>query len=298
MNEKTKKVSFIDLHVIIFILNIVLYYFLKSKENPLSTIVILLIMIHIFLCVYIYIMKNQKIFLLNYSSVAKFPKERIRKKNKKYLTIFLGFAAMTWAILSLILNEKVLGKIKHLIRQILHNFFSLFFENAGMKADKTIPQYNKQLVNMTNNDLFKDQSYLIYLQIFLIIIGIFLIIKVLRVSFGDANLTNKDSKSGDVIIKESNDIYSKASGKSSNKLGFFARNTDEKIRKRYIKLVKKSNRKNKKIRQSLTPSEIEQLVGLDKIDDIETINYIYQKARYSKEECTDEDYKILKDRLR
>ncbi len=87
-------------------------------------------------------------------------------------------------------------------------------------------------------------------------------------------------------------LLSKETEKTEIRPPFRTRSYSEKIRRQYRKKILLLSRKRKLILSaSSSPSELEQTVGLEQ----PALHQLYEKARYSGQECTREDWEAAKD---
>ena len=83
-------------------------------------------------------------------------------------------------------------------------------------------------------------------------------------------------------------------GKERRKSGFFApRSVNETIRRYYKKKIERTA--VKKVPESSTPQEIEKAAGLWEKEEIREFHEIYEKARYGKEKCGQEECSRMKE---
>ena len=85
-------------------------------------------------------------------------------------------------------------------------------------------------------------------------------------------------------------IFSKEKAEPKQSIFHTFRSYDEKIRRQYRREILSHTKKRKlSLPCSASPSELEQLAGLEQ----NTLHELYEKARYSKEPCTREDWDKL-----
>lgn len=82
---------------------------------------------------------------------------------------------------------------------------------------------------------------------------------------------------------------------SQEKLHFFNRSTEGRIRKLYYRSIRRHLRSGKMPSRSMTPSQIEALASLPQSPGADQLHEAYEKARYDTESCVKEDLEKAKD---
>lgn len=82
---------------------------------------------------------------------------------------------------------------------------------------------------------------------------------------------------------------------SGEKLRFFDRSTEGRIRKLYYRSIRRRLRSGKTPSRSMTPSQIEALASLSQNPGADQLHEAYEKARYDTEGCTKEDLEKAKE---
>ena len=82
---------------------------------------------------------------------------------------------------------------------------------------------------------------------------------------------------------------------SGEKLRFFDRSTEGRIRKLYYRSIRRRLRSGKTPSRSMTPSQIEALASLSQYPGADQLHEAYEKARYDTEGCTKEDLEKAKE---
>ena len=82
---------------------------------------------------------------------------------------------------------------------------------------------------------------------------------------------------------------------SGDKLRFFDRSTEGRIRKLYYRSIRRRLRSGKTPSRSMTPSQIEALASLSQNPGADQLHEAYEKARYDTEGCAKEDLEKAKE---
>ena len=82
---------------------------------------------------------------------------------------------------------------------------------------------------------------------------------------------------------------------SGEKLRFFDRSTEGRIRKLYYRSIRRRLRSGKTPSRSMTPSQIEALASLSQYPGADQLHEAYEKARYDTEGCAKEDLEKAKE---
>lgn len=82
--------------------------------------------------------------------------------------------------------------------------------------------------------------------------------------------------------------------RSKDRLRFFDRSTEGRIRKLYYRTIRRSLRSGKLPQKSMTPSQIERLANLSEAPGTDQLHAVYEKARYDTIHCSKEDLENAK----
>lgn len=224
--------------------------------------------------------------------------------NKKDNNIFIGGTILLIIIILFALYKSgVFEAASYLTKKIASSLLNLGKESIG--------QYNNEFQSADNgnnmNEMFKLNNENIeppgkFAQVISVILNIIWILVSICVSYLALNrlliyikmLRNKD-KVTFVFTNKNQDEIKKKVNKIRNDIGkTIFLNDREKIRRFYKNKILKYKRNNIIINNSSSTYEIQREVFNKALDNIEDITKIYEKARYSNEEITQNDMEILK----
>lgn len=224
--------------------------------------------------------------------------------NRKDNNIFIGGTILLICIILLVLYKSgVFEAANYLTKKISNSLLNIGKENIG--------QYNNEFQSLNNgndiNEMFKLNNESIeppgkIAQIISAILNIIFIVVSICISYLALNrmliyikmLRNKDKVTFVFTSKNENEIKKKISKIKNDVQKIIFLNDKEKIRRFYKDKILKYKRNNIIISSSSSTHEIQKEVFNKALDNIEDITKVYEKARYSNEQITQNDMIILK----
>lgn len=254
-----------------------------AKRHTLLLTIFYILMAEIFVIYMHASIVRLKNFILNNRRIANLPVKTMQLMQRAVLavtlvilllfvlpSVFYGKEPLTQISEWKFDHKTGMPEIEEEVRTQEHDSMEAMKELFGAEEQKELPQWVKQI--------FDVLLYLILAAgVVAILIGLYRYLRKMMQNFANG-------QGEDEIILLGSDETKLLAGKRKNKGWGLARTPQMKIRKAYKKLI----RKNLKERPSgsETPSDLEKKAGLQ---DTVLLHSLYEKARYSKEECTKEE---------
>lgn len=296
------KSSMRNFNVILGVAAVVSQIIGQISNNPkmfiLGDIVAIFCIFHYFIHGYFH---RQQKFVTDNQKNYSLPQKKINKIGSSFLCGFMMFICMGMTISKEIYNGSLFNKIKTMFIYLISSLLKMIFNTDGLGKDDLIVQNNNNLLGVMNQFSPKNQSpwenLMNYIQTILIIIGvIFLFVLCIMIIINNIkklfyknkfsisknngkNITDKEQKIAEEIPKK-------------EKILDFS--PTAKIRRIYKHSINKKCKRGHKPAKCFTPSEIEEYVSLPKEEAYKELHYMYEKARYSKFGCDEEDGKKAK----
>lgn len=230
--------------------------------------------------------------------------------NISFITLFNIAAVFLILAANMFFSDSMFNVLGRLLHWIARKFFGLLegFDNTGTQGEsETTPIFP----DSQNTDPFKvqatssDNSSKIGTYIFnviqvIVFIGIVIGVLFIIYSFIKQYM-HRNNKTDDEIINTDDDVIVKVKSKKSDKEkrhSLFMSNK-EKVRKIFTNKVNGTTKKNNRIvlRKSYTPSQIRDAISKEDAlqkENMSNLTLIYEKARYSNSEITNEDVNMAK----
>jgi hypothetical protein len=305
---------------ILLVMNILCYYLSYDKLNQLffslTFLYVLLYLLNMYLL-------NFERFFQNQENLSNVPIQKIRGTNNLLILFFGSFCFFVMLLFTNFPLKVILTSIGSFLLSILRFFISLFtslfkhnsvqkevLEEPVITPESPLPSYSES----TSNLLEIIQNIILTLLTIAIIgaaiaLLVFLLYKLYQHFYENKTNHFKDKTEFISPFDKKEDIP-----KESNKTSIFSRLTwlfgrtnNEQIRKSYYKAIK-SHAESEQLTSNLTPSELSQfafssnsgLLSNNNIDHekLNQLTLLYEKARYSKEECSKDEVVIVKQILK
>ena len=241
-------------------------------------------------------------FLSDSQSVYSMPKKKIKSIGSRYLIVYLILTAAGMAAVRELYQGTLLAKIKYFFLYILAKVFGFVFENGGIGGTETITgdRYGlmETLGQFGEGSSSGWQRFVGTLQSILVIGGIFLV-AFLLIALLIANLRRKiqemSGRGGSAEIRDTNDRSARL--RRANKgPGIFDPSANARVRRLYKKTVLRKKARSQVLLDCWTPTEIERSVRLEEAspDGSRRLHHIYEKARYSRNGCVEDEVEQAK----
>lgn len=238
---------------------------------------------------------------INSKTIKNVPTDDVLKNGG---TIVLGFAAFYGIIASVCLNEKLINRFSLFIRKTIRDFMAFITSRTGEVESEDIIG-GSQVIGSENNlqGLMQDnyepskfalffEKAAIYLMTAIIVAAV---IFVIVTSIALLVRRFKNRKRGVKKIKTTEhyeEIRESVERKKKSAKSIYTEEDGpyaERIRKLYKKLVRRNSELSERP-EKLTAREFAALFESDKAEKAARFVEIYEKARYSQNECTKSDY--------
>ncbi|MCR5742950.1 MAG: hypothetical protein K6F92_04365 [Lachnospiraceae bacterium] len=285
---------------------------LFMDNNPYKTFVIYMSMAYIILVILDLNNLGLVAFLNVRKNVKSLPYEQIKRSNALMLGSLFGVVGILFLLSGFFLNDGPIYYVVNLLKSFLKWLFSrIHFESApvGEMAEPVSADdpMDNSLINQDyvkpERGPFSDTALYIMSAIAITVITIGLIVfvvrlvnRILRARAEKQECTEADDYAMDEVVM--------LERPKREKFSFKPKTVNEQIRLRYRKDIFKKRRENKLydgVGPHLTPSQIEEesvyLYGDNKPENEgywQVLHSLYEKARYSRQECTQDDASLLK----
>ncbi len=231
-------------------------------------------------------------FLKHFEDVDHLPKKQIWHVNSFCMSIFLGLCLILLPLVAFGLEPlwKLLGQWFAEHARLEDAIYpALYMEMEPVDAPdmealfgevKPTPAWIKLL----------DRIFRIFGSILIVMIILFMIQKFFSKLWTWIIKPRQFDDDEKIYLTPALSIFSKEKAEPKQSIFHTFRSYDEKIRRQYRREILSHTKKRKlSLPCSASPSELEQLAGLEQ----NTLHELYEKARYSKEPCTREDWDKL-----
>lgn len=237
--------------------------------------------------------------------ISNFPMGEIRLKNNLFLAAFLVIAVGIMLLLPIF----PLREITDMIRDVLYSAVSAIsrFLLNHFKAEESHYRPKEESHDVGKNYQGRWESknstpdisnwgvvgaFVLKIVVFVCIVALFIYIIFLLYK----KITTKRKKNNievrEFILPQM--VRERTKKKEGGGRLFWDRSPNGKMRRLYMQRVKKAGNKGSGIPKTLTPSEIEEFAGISGTYGIEELHKGYEKARYSREGCSDGEVRSLK----
>lgn len=248
-------------------------------------------------------LENTERFIKLNEDTANFPVRQVKGVNRTLLSFFSVLLLGVMILAPRLHPEVLLKKIGNVLRGILRWIFSHFdfSENIDYEA------LEKSVESTPNGGMFMMEegtpsAIALFLDYLLrIVVGVGLAaLAVFAIGYGLYQIykrfygispkgSEEHAEKGVRTVTESIPIFRRTRESEEESVGM-----NKKIRKQYRKSVKKREGKMEKVSTALTPSEIEEVLPEGQEGWSQERIALYEKARYSKAECTREELERMK----
>ena len=224
---------------------------------------------------------------------ADMPLRQMERVNHGMLIAFLVILAIVIAILLLSQATQIFDWIGNALESALRWIFSKF-PAPNLEPDISVDQMTEMefaaYQQSSYNRLIAFLFYLFFVVLLIAVTGfvIFLLIRFLR---SRLERVTDDSDKKESLLPERQTI-TKAARAGQEKVSWHDFSPSGQIRRFYIRTLRKAGKK-KPFAASYTPTELEDAAGLSH-DEHQTLHELYEKARYSKDGCTKEEWNTLR----
>ncbi|MGB4659777.1 MAG: hypothetical protein WBI07_11380 [Mobilitalea sp.] len=266
---------------------------------------------------------NFEHFFRSHSEVANVPISQIKITNHTMIFLFGGFGVIVMLLFAQLPIRQILNKLRDFLLWVLKHVISLFdltgTQEVSEKADSSAEQVAGELGGLIAEESkhsalwYAIQDALILLMKYIVILALVLLIAFAIYKIYQFFYSKKTKEMRDKVEfvspfekkEKLNPIPKLQNGKAG--FNFFAKSNSEKVRKYFYKSVIKHIDEEKKLSDTLTPIELSEYalsnegsIGKEEAKEERKIQLTayYEKARYSKEECSKEDVQTVKHMLK
>ena len=255
-------------------------------------------------------------YINKYIEKANVPFKQMNRSNNGFIVIFLilCYAAMMVATrLPIGSAFRLIGIfLRKLLRLLLSGFTHTPVEEQEDPPEEIplnygppeLPKHSALMILISNIIFNVTKVLIVILIVALISYGLYMIY---RMYYQRTRLVNTDEKIEVISPFEKKNIgLADTRGTRKNIFGLFGRSNNEKIRKQYKRAIQKNSSEDKKL-MYYTPSELSPYAvttekklaeKVEKSEKEKTLTTLYEKARYSQEECSKEDFQSVKNILK
>ncbi|HWT75872.1 MAG TPA: hypothetical protein VN258_14305 [Mobilitalea sp.] len=249
---------------------------------------------------------NFYIYLKKHEEKANIPLKQMNKSNNIFITGFLMLSLLVMMFFTKLPIGKVFRLLGLLIRNLLRALFSVLTNApAETEKDKVIPedqmpQYDMEMdytVIKTPEILLKILKVILYITfiLFVVLLITLIIYGLYRIYKRYYQIRGKGFEEGQVEVIspfEKIDLrFLRGRISKKNLFGMFGRSNNDRIRKQYMKAIQ-TNTEPEKVLKYYTPTELSQYAVEPEVR--KHLTDLYEKARYSNEECSKEDVQSVK----
>lgn len=231
--------------------------------------------------------------------VSHVPKRQIYLINTLLLT---GFLILTGGCMFLFVHlpyRNVIDAVKTVFVAVIRWILQLLLRKGSAPEEEIITQetepFFQNLPRSQNVSWFArilEYLFLIIAVVSIAAILVLLLVAIYRKLTSRREGTELDKREFVSPKMERNKVKRTSSG---DKLRFFDRSTEGRIRKLYYRSIRRRLRSGKTPSRSMTPSQIEALASLSQYPGADQLHEAYEKARYDTEGCAKEDLEKAKE---
>lgn len=237
-------------------------------------------------------------------NVSHLPARQIKLINNIFLAFYIGVTTLLMYLFSRLPYDGVLKFLKA-IGNILKRIISALFQNDTATSAPSRPDavyrpdagaFDLSKLGDTGPSFFGkllDVIMLLLGIVFVTVTFVYILWKLYE-KLSTFNYTNKEVEIREFILPEmKHEKISKEKRQKPKRL-LTDMSPNGRIRKLYIRSVRKQLQKEQTPPPSFTPHEIEKFTGLEETKANELLHQYYEKARYSKDGCSQTDLEALK----
>lgn len=231
--------------------------------------------------------------------VSHVPKRQIYLINTLLLT---GFLILTGGCMFLFVHlpyRNVIDAVKTVFVAVIRWILQLLLRKGSAPEEEIITQetepFFQNLPRSQNVSWFArilEYLFLIIAVVSIAAILVLLLVAIYRKLTSRREGTELDKREFVSPKMKRNKVKRTSSGE---KLRFFDRSTEGRIRKLYYRSIRRRLRSGKTPSRSMTPSQIEALASLSQYPGADQLHEAYEKARYDTEGCAKEDLEKAKE---
>ena len=258
----------------------------------------------VFYIILFYILKylsGLKSYIYYNSYLEEFPIHKVIKLNNSFIFSYISLGIIGTVLIKIFRIDQLLINIFGPFLKYLYGLFASLIDyivkmiNSEIPAGEVLPELSEKASKVTNN----MDSTLLKIIITLISIGLLIMIIIIIVggiySLLKSNFTKYQCSNDEVTFIDDLPTTSFFKRFIRRELKY-DNSANGLIRKYYYKKISQYKKKNKELKDSLTHLEINHEVNVCYGDNISTLTKIYEKARYSSQECTKDDLNKLKNK--
>ena len=225
--------------------------------------------------------------------VSHLPKRQIRLINNLFLMGFLLLSGGTIFLFVHLPYQNVVNGIKTCLIAVIPWIARLLFRQKPVESKEvTLPDVGQAFFDLPRSEdtllyaAILDKIFVFIGVICIIALGLFILFvlyKKLTTRKGGMELDTREFISPKMTREKT------LRSVPGEKLHFFERSTEGRIRKLYFRTIRRHLSAKKSPQSSMTPSQIEELAALTPDDALTQLHEAYEKARYDTDRCTRED---------
>lgn len=224
---------------------------------------------------------------------ADMPLRQMERVNHGMLAVFLVVLAIVILILILSQATQIFDWIGNALQAALRWIFSKFPApnlDPGVSVDKMTEMEFQEYQQSSYSRLLSFLFYLFFVAV-LIAVAVFVTILLIRFLRSRLERITDDSDKKESLLPERQNV-TKVARAQHEKVSWHDFSPSGQIRRFYIRTLRKAGKK-KPFAASYTPTELENAAGLSR-DEHQDLHELYEKARYSKDGCTKDEWNTLR----
>lgn len=236
--------------------------------------------------------------------VSHLPARQIKLINNIFLAFYVGMT-LVLMYLSVLLPYDGVWKFLKAVGRFLKQILSMLFQNISAPSTpdtvESAPPADAYSFDLSSLAEYRGPSTLALLLDYLarIVVIVFLIAGLVYLLWGiykklsERNYADKEIEVREFILPEM--THEKAARKNADKAKrlFTDMSPNGRIRKLYIRSVKKRLKKDQMPSAAFTPLEIERFTEMEESEKTKLLHQYYEKARYSEEGCNQEELRRI-----
>lgn len=265
--------------------------------SPAAELVLLFGILHFFLHTsfrrrYTFFLDNQRTYSL--------PAKKIGRISWGYLTLFMLFLCVGMAVAREVYDGTLLEKLRLVILYLLQAVLGALFASNGLGEDELLISNSQGLLDALGEVAPKEQqpweALASQVQTVLVLLGLALL-AVLAVAavvrLAARALSQVRSGGEDMRLRETRDKESRMTRKQRDRDRITDRSPAGRVRRCYRRYVDRNRRRGQAIPAWMTPAEIQNALAAPG-ENGSALQELYEKARYSRYGCTEEEARQAK----
>ena len=253
-------------------------------------------------------LRNLHQYMTQNRDVSHLPARQIRLINRLFLTIYLALTGAAMFLFPKLPYQGALRTLGHVLKSLISALLKLLFRNGPDTLPEEPPVGETPMMDfsMFPNDGSGPSLWLKILEFFLELLGtvllillVFLLLRAVYRKITDAlhKLFASEQETREFLMPDlRQEKLSREETRKERRL-FTDLSPDGRIRKLYIRSIRRLQKREQIIPRSSTPQEIEGCVKLEKTAGNLLLHEVYEKARYSRDGCSSSDLADLKKHL-